>query len=487
MHTNRLHQIIHQFRKIALVAGPLLAIMAYWLLPERAAGLNGTEIVLGTAGRATAGLAVWMALWWLTEATSIYATALLPLALMPLLDVSTISETASAYAHPLIFLFLGGFILALALEKWHLHHRFALMVLRLVGTKPATLVGGFMFVSATLSMWITNTATTLVMLPILLSIISLLDKDAPNRKNFSLCLLLGVAYSASIGGIGTIVGTVPNMFTVSFIQNELGMEIGFAQWMTIGLPIVLVFVPLAWWLLTRFIYPPGEEAIDRAFLDKPSEPWTTGAKLTLVIFILTAACWICRPLMMKWPPLANLTDTGIAIIAALLLFTIPVSFKQREFLMDWATAIKIPWGVLLLFGGGLALAGAIRSSGVGELLASQLVGLQGFPPLVMTLMVVAFIIFLTELTSNTATTTALIPIFAVMAEGLGINPLAIILPATIAASCAFMLPVATPPNAIVFSANLIRIPEMAKAGFWLNLTGILLISLLTQLTLSYLL
>jgi solute carrier family 13 (sodium-dependent dicarboxylate transporter), member 2/3/5 len=487
MHTNRLHQITHQFRKVALVAGPLLAIMVYWLIPEQAAGLNGTEIVLGTAGRATAGLAVWMALWWLTEATSIYATALLPLALMPLLDVSTISETASAYAHPLIFLFLGGFILALALEKWHLHHRFALMVLRLVGTKPARLVGGFMFVSATLSMWITNTATTLVMLPILLSVISLLDKDVPNRKNFSLCLLLGVAYSASIGGIGTIVGTVPNMFTVSFIQNELGMEIGFAQWMTIGLPIVLVFVPLAWWLLTRFIYPPGEEAIDRAFLDKPSESWTTGAKLTLVIFILTAACWICRPLMMKWAPLANLTDTGIAIIAALLLFTIPVSFKQREFLMDWATAIKIPWGVLLLFGGGLALAGAIRSSGVGELLASQLVGLQGFPPLVMTLMVVTLIIFLTELTSNTATTTALIPIFAVMAEGLGINPLAVILPATIAASCAFMLPVATPPNAIVFSANLIRIPEMAKAGFWLNLTGILLISLLTQLTLSYLL
>ena len=487
MQPSPLHQGIHLFRQLALLAGPLLAILVYSLVPERAAGLNGEEIVLGTAGRATAGMAAWMALWWLTEATSIYATALLPLALMPLTGASTIKETASAYAHPLIFLFLGGFILALALERWHLHRRFAIRVLKLIGTKPATLVGGFMFVAATLSMWITNTATTLVMLPILLSIISLLDKDSPHRKNFSLCLLLGVAYAASIGGIGTIIGTVPNMFTVSFIQSELDIDISFAQWMTIGLPIVVLFVPLVWWMLTQWIYPPGDEAIDRSFLDEKPEPWTMGAKLTLTIFLLTAACWICRPLLIEWPPLSGLSDTGIAIIAALLLFSIPVNLKQREFLMDWDTALKVPWGVLILFGGGLALAGAIRANGVGELLANQLSILQGVPPLVMTLMVVSLIIFLTELTSNTATTTALIPIFAVMAEGLGINPLAIILPATIAASCAFMLPVATPPNAIVFSSNLISIPEMAKAGFWLNLTGILLISLLTQLTLTYIL
>ena len=478
---------IHQFRSLALLAGPLLALLVFWLVPEQATNIDGSIIFLGTAGRITAGLTAWMALWWLTEATSIYATALLPLALMPLSGVNTIKETASAYAHPLIFLFLGGFILALALEKWHLHRRFAIAVLKLIGTKPATLVGGFMFISATLSMWITNTATTLVMLPILLSIISLQDKNSPHHKNFSLCLLLGVAYAASIGGIGTIVGTVPNMFTVSFIQNELGMDIGFAKWMTIGLPIVVLFVPLVWWLLTRWIYPPGDKEIDPSFLNEKLEPWTAGAKLTLAIFLLTATCWICRPLLVQWPPLAALSDTGIAIIAALLLFTIPANIKQREFLMDWDTALKVPWGVLLLFGGGLALAAAIRSSGVGELLASQLVGLQGFPPIVMTLMVVTLIIFLTELTSNTATTTALIPIFAVMAEALGINPLAIILPATIAASCAFMLPVATPPNAIVFSSNLIRIPEMAKAGFWLNLTGILVISLLTQLLLPYIL
>lgn len=487
MHAIHPFQTLHHFRKTALLSGPLLAIVVYMLVPDQASGINGEELLLGTAGRATAGLAAWMALWWLSEATSIYATSLLPLAILPLLGASSINETASAYAHPLVFLFLGGFILALALEKWHLHRRFAVAVLKLVGTKPATLVGGFMFISASMSMWVTNTATTLVMLPILLSIISLLDKNSPHKKNFSLCLLLGVAYAASIGGVGTIVGTVPNMFTVSFIHSELGMEISFAKWMTIGLPVVLVLLPLAWWLLTHWVYPPGHEEVDRKFLDEKPEPWNLGGKLTLIIFILTAIFWIARPLLVEWPPLANLSDTGIAITAALLLFSIPVNIKQREFLMDWDTALRVPWGVLLLFGGGLALASAIRANGVGELLAAQLNSFQGVPPIVITLMVVSLIIFLTELTSNTATTTALIPIFAAMAEGLGVNPLIIILPATIAASCAFMLPVATPPNAIVFSANLIHIPEMARAGFWLNIASILVITLLTELMVTYLL
>lgn len=484
MQTTPLLEAVRQVRLFALIGGPMLAVLVFWLVPDSTRGLNGELLTLGVPGRITAALAVWMATWWLTEAVSIYATALLPLALLPLAGANTISTTAQAYAHPLIFLFMGGFILALALEKWHLHRRFAISVLRLVGTKPSTLVGGFMFVAASMSMWITNTATTLVMLPILLSIIQLLDKDAPNRENFSLCLLLGVAYAASIGGIGTIVGTVPNMFTVSFIERELGIEISFARWMTIALPIVVIFIPTVWWMLTRWIYPPGDQPVDGDFLRQPREPWSLGAKMTLTIFLLTALCWIVRPLLIKLPLLSGLSDTGIAIIAALLLFILPVNLKEREFLIDWETALKLPWGILLLFGGGLALAGAIRSTGVGELLAVQLAGLHGVPPLVLTLLVVTLIIFLTELTSNTATTTALIPIFAVMAEGLGIDPLPIIIPATIAASCAFMLPVATPPNAIVFGSNLIRIPQMAQAGFWINLVGILLISLTLHLTLG---
>ncbi|WP_438951921.1 SLC13 family permease [Porticoccus sp.] len=473
-----------QFRLMALLAGPLLGILVFMIVPDRTVSLNDQMIVLGTPGRATAGLATWMAVWWLTEAISIYATALLPLAVLPLVGASDIHLTAKAYAHPMIFLFLGGFILALALERWHLHHRFALTVLRLVGTKPATLVGGFMFVSATMSMWITNTATVLVMLPMLLSIIHLLDKNAPNRENFSLCLLLGVAYAASIGGVGTIVGTVPNMFTVSFIQNELGIEISFTRWLSIGLPLVVVFVPLTWWLLTHCIYPPGKTPIDGKFLHEPTEPWTLGAKLTLVIFLLTALGWIAQPLLTGLPWLGGLSDTGVAILATLLLFTIPVSLRKRQFLMDWDTATRVPWGVLLLFGGGLALAGAISSTGVGELLALQLAGVEDFPPLVMTLLVVILVIFLTELTSNTATTTTLVPIFSAMAIGLGIDPLTTIIPATIAASFAFMLPVATPPNAIVFSADIIRIPQMARAGFWLNISGALVITLVLHLTLK---
>ena len=473
-----------QFRLLALLAGPLLGILVFTVVPDQVLSLDNKLIVLGSAGRATAGLAAWMALWWLTEAISIYATALLPLALLPLVGASDINATARAYAHPMIFLFLGGFILALALERWHLHRRFAFTILRLVGTKPATLVGGFMFISATMSMWITNTATVLVMLPILLSIIQLLDKGAPNRENFSLCLLLGVAYAASIGGVGTIIGTVPNMFTVSFIQRELGIEISFTRWLSIGLPLVVIFVPLTWWLLTHCIYPPGKTPIDNKFLHEPTEPWTLGARLTLVIFLLTALGWVARPLLTKLPWLVGLSDTGVAIIATLLLFTIPANLKKREFLMDWDTAMRVPWGVLLLFGGGLALAGAISSTGVGELLALQLAEVQGFPPLVMTLLVVTLVIFLTELTSNTATTTTLVPIFAAMSIGLGIDPLAIIIPATIAASFAFMLPVATPPNAIVFSANIIRIPQMARAGFWINLCGAIVITLTLHLTLK---
>jgi len=484
MQLTRLEQTAQRLRLLALLGGPLLAALVFWLLPNSATPPGGEPITLGIPGRATAAPTLWMALWWLTEAVSIYATALLPLALLPLIGATDIHSTAQSYAHPLIFLFLGGFILALALEKWHLHRRFALSVLRLVGTRPATLVGGFMFVTAAMSMWITNTATTLVMLPILMSIIQLLPDDAPNRGNFSLCLLLGVAYSASIGGIGTIVGTVPNMFTVSFAQQELSRDISFASWMTIGLPLVVLFVPIVWWLLTRWIYPPGHEPIDGALLREPREPWSTGAKLTLAIFLLTAGCWISRPLLVKIPLLSGLSDTGIAIIAALLLFTLPVNLKRREFLMDWETALKLPWGILLLFGGGLALAGAISATGVGELLAMQLAGAHDVPPLVLTLLVVTLIIFLTELTSNTATTTALVPIFAAMAEGLGIDPLSVIIPAAIAASCAFMLPVATPPNAIVFGSGLIRIPQMARAGFWINLVGIVLISLTLHLILS---
>ncbi len=479
-------QLIHNFRWLTLVGGPLLGLLIYYLCPETFIKLDGERLVIGHAGKVTAGLAVWMAIWWLGESISIYATALLPLAVFPLAGARTMKETALGYAHPLIFLFIGGFILALALERWQLHKRFALMVLRTIGTAPGKLVGGFMFVCAVLSMWITNTATTLVMLPIALSVIAIYERQFPHKKNLALCLLLGVAYASSIGGIGTIIGTVPNIFASSFLQNELGVEISFLTWMKIGVPVVILFVPLVWVVLTKWVYPLDDEAIDRQALGTRPEPWDAGSCLTLLVFFATASAWMFRPLLNRIDLLQNLSDSGIAIISALLLFVIPSSIEKKEFLIDWETAVKIPWGIILLLGGGIALASAISANGISALLASYLGAVQGLHPLLLCLAVVALIIFLTELTSNTATTTALVPMLAAMATGLGVDPILLIIPATIAASCAFMLPVATPPNAIVFGSGLLRIPQMARAGLWLNLCGIFLVSIVCYLLLGYL-
>jgi sodium-dependent dicarboxylate transporter 2/3/5 len=469
----------------ALAAGPLFGALVYTLVPDSSVGLDGELLELGRPGRVTAALACWMAIWWLTEAIPVYATALLPLAVLPLTGARSLELTASSYAHPLIFLFLGGFMLALALERWGLHRRFALAVLRVVGTQPSRLVAGFMFVSAALSMWISNTATALVMLPIAMSVIAMQDRDAPATRNFALCLLLGVAYGASIGGVGTIIGTPPNLFTVSFMARELGVEISFLRWMMIGVPVVIVFLPITWLLLTRVLFRVDAAGAAPITIDTRPEPWQRGARLTLIIFTLTAGAWILQPLLAKLPGLGNLSDTVIAIIAALLLFATPADLQARKFLMDWETVTRLPWGVLILFGGGLALAGTISANGIGELLAAQLDGLQGVPPIIVTLTVVALIIFLTELTSNTATTAALVPIFAAMAIGMGLDPVTVIIPAAIAASCAFMLPVATPPNAIVFGSGMISVPQMARAGVWLNLTGIVILTLLTQAILPF--
>ncbi len=463
---------------LKILLGPLAAALVYSLVPEQTVGLDNEVLTLGTPGKVTAGLATWMAVWWLTEAIPVYATALLPIAVLPTSGVQSIKDTAASFAHPVLFLFTGGFILALALERWQLHRRFAVGIIGVIGTRPAFIIGGFMFVSASLSMWITNTATTMVMLPVALSIIALHPED-DSKRNFGLCLLLGIAYSASIGGIGTLIGTVPNMFTASFMQDQLNVQISFTRWMMIGVPVVVIFVPVVWLVLTQLVYPPGDHRISSEQLNTQLAPWTRGARLTLVIFLLTAAAWICRSLLNKLPGLGGLTDEGIAIIAALLLFAVPANLKKRQFLVDWQTVERLPWGVLLLLGGGIALAAAVGKFGVGELLAGQLTQFRDVPPLLMTAIIVALIIFLTEITSNTATTTSLIPIFSAMAIGMGLNPLSVIIPATIAASCAFMLPVATPPNAIVFGSKLISIPQMARAGLWLNLAGVLIVSLLS--------
>ena len=477
-------------RFVGLLAGPIVAGLIYPWLPEHYLSQHGELVALSGAARAVAAVGVWMAVWWMTEAISVYATALLPLALFPLIGAATIKVTAASYGHEIIFLFLGGFVLALALERSGLHRRFALRVLQFVGTQPTRIIGAFMGIAAFISMWVTNTATTIMLLPIALSIIDMMAKKADwKNSDFSTCLLLGLAYAASIGGIGTIIGTAPNVFVVSFVQSQMGREISFLNWMIIAVPLVLVFLPLTWWLLCRVVFsmpkirlPDVDELLST--LNTELGSMRREEVLTLIVFVLTAAAWVARPVLNKFSfggqyPLAGLTDSGIAVISALVLFVIPVRVSTGQFLMNWETAVKLPWGLLILFGGGLSLAAALENTGFSQFLGSSASVLSALPTILVVALVAGMMIFLTELTSNTATTATLIPILYAVAVGLGINPFLLIMPAGIAASCAFMLPVATPPNAIVFGSGMVTIPQMSRAGFLLNLVGIVLITLLT--------
>ncbi len=525
---------------IGLVAGPLLALLLYSLLPHAYANSAGESIEFSNAGRATMALAAWMAIWWMTEAVELYATALLPLVALPMAGASAVREAAAPYAHELIFLFMGGFLIALAMQRWGLHKRLALKALRAAGDHPAGIVACFMGVTAFFSMWVSNTATAVMMLPIALSIIGLVeqvepgsmgvgggnggtgtarggesgndgaeggdtvnsdsgngDTESKTRPHFALCLLLGIAYAASIGGIGTIIGTPPNVFLASFIQSNLGQEISFVRWMGVGLPLVAVFLPLTWLMLTRVLYPVRGERIEgsrevteRAYRELGA--MSRGERVVLAVFLLAALSWITRPLLVRVQigdlhPLAGLSDPVIAMVAALVLFVVPVDVKRRVFVMNWETAVKLPWGILLLFGGGLSLAAAIRANGVGEYIGHQLAFLSGIPTLLLVMAVIALVIFLTELTSNTATTATFIPILAALSPVFDLHPFMLIVPAAIAANCAFMLPVATPPNAIIFGSGHVTIQQMIRAGFWLNLTGVVLITVLVYTVMMWML
>lgn len=453
--------------------GPVLALALYLALPDSFVGPAGERVPFTASGRATSAIAVWMAVWWMTEAIPIYATALMPLVGLPLLGATSMKEAASPYGHELIFLFMGGFILALAMQRWRLDRRISLRVLKLVGDSPHAVIGAFMAVTAGLSMWVSNTATSVMMLPIALGVIESSESDA----GFDTGLLLGIAYAASIGGIGTLVGTPPNLFMASYASESLGVEIGFARWMAVGIPLVVVFLPIAWLLLTRVLHPIRTRRIEggrRHASEALSAlgPISRPERIVLGVFALTATLWITRPIL----PFEGLSDPGIAIGAALLLFIIPANGRKGVFVMDWETAVTLPWGILVLFGGGLSLASAIRANGVGELLGSSVAGWSGLPPVLLVAGIVALMIFLTEITSNTATAATLLPIFGGLAPGLGVDPLLLVVPAAVAASCAFMLPVATPPNAVVFGSGRVSLPQMARTGLWLNGIGIVLIT-----------
>lgn len=483
-----------KLRLPCIVAGPILALCMYALL-----GQSGLE----HDARAVAGIGVWMAFWWMTEAIPLAATSLIPLALFPATGVMQIESLADSYAHYLVVLFFAGFVLGLSVEKWGLHKRVALKTVLVVGTKPTRLVAGFMLASALLSMFISNTATAIMMLPIAVSVIALLDRlqkcEQAGGKglglNFPAALLLGIAYASSIGGVTTITGTQPNLLLIGFLKSDAGIEITWAGWLPLGLALLVCMLPLAWLILTRVALPIRVDSVPGAASFLRDEyrllgRLSRGEKIVIIVFSFVALGWISRGPLVKWlaatdhqwiaDRLVLLKDSGIAMIGAIALFLIPVKPSQREFAMDWATMRKMPWDVLLLFGGGLALASAMKSSGLDASIGNSLSGLRGVPPVVLVLIVSLTVIFLTELTSNTATTAAFVPILGSAAPALGIHPVLLMVPAGVVASYAFMLPVATPPNAIVFGSGRLTIPQMARAGLLLNITGVIVTTLIVS-------
>jgi sodium-dependent dicarboxylate transporter 2/3/5 len=436
-------------------------------------------------GWRTAALAVLMATWWITEAIPVYATGLLPLVLLPLLGVGDMRAAAAPYANPIVFLFLGGFLIALSLQRWNLHRRIALTLLSITGTSARQLVGGFMIATAFLSMWVSNTATSMMMLPIALSVITLLERDTADTAHvagLNTTLVLSIAYSANVGGMATLVGTSSNALLAAYFDQTYGITIGFSQWMAFALPVVVVLLALTWVLLTRVAFKLPSAPVEGAGEVIAAQrgglgPITRGEYTVGAAFFTAAGLWIFLPLITRaWPDI-GLTDSGIAMGIAMALFVIPVDLKRGEFALNWEWANKAPWGMLLLFGGGLSLASGATSSGLAEWIGGELAGLSGAPTWLILLVVVSVMVFLTEVTSNTATTATMLPVFAGLAIGLGENPLLLCIPAVLAASCACMLPPATPPNAVVFGSGHVTIPQMARAGIWLNFACIAVLTL----------
>jgi sodium-dependent dicarboxylate transporter 2/3/5 len=429
-----------------------------------------------------AAVAALLAIFWLTEAVPIAVTALLPIVLFPTLGVVNVGAATAPYGDPIVFLFLGGFVIGLAIERWGLHRRIALTVLSRVGAREDLQIGGFMVATAGLSMWVSNTATVALMLPVALSIV---PRDAagrldPSKRNFATALMLGVAYGASCGGITTLIGTPPNAFLAGFMGSTYGVEIGFAQWLWIGVPIGLTMLVFTWWLLTRVLFSVGRAELPEARAAireqlRAMGPASVAEKRVAMVFGSTALLWIMRPLLSGWLPQLQLSDTTIAITAALAFFFIPNGVAKDCYLLTWKYVERLPWGVLLLFGGGLSLASAVADSGLASWLGDELAALENMPVVLVLLAVTVLIIFLTELTSNIATAATFLPVVTALAVSLGQPPLLFAIPAVLAASFAFMLPVATPPNAIVFGSGFVTIPQMVRAGLWLNLFGIVVI------------
>ena len=471
----RIGRAKHQ--KVGLWFGPAVAVLML---------IYGPPDALTDAAWHTAAMGVLMAIWWATEAVPIAVTALLPLVFFPLLGIANIQDTAAPFANKVIFLFLGGFMVALAMQRWNLHRRIALNVLQIAGGNGASLVGGFMLASALLSMWVMNTSTTMMLLPIAVSIVTVIHGsvdglDERAKKDFQYAMLLGVAYAATIGGISTLVGTAPNAMMAAFVLENYGTEIDFASWMMVGVPLSAIMLPLAWLALTRIVFTVDFDTSNesRALLRQMKDDLgriSVPEQRIGIVFIVLALTWIFRPVLAKLPGLAALDDSGIAMAAGIVLFLIPSGDKDDPLLIRWKHIENLPWAILLLFGGGLTLAAAVSRTGLATWLGGSLHEFGLLPIALLVVIVASLIIFLTELTSNIATTATFMPVVGAIAIEAGYDPIVLLVPVTLAASCAFMLPVATPPNAIVFGSGMLTIPKMARAGLALNLIAIVLVS-----------
>ncbi|MGD8620246.1 MAG: DASS family sodium-coupled anion symporter [Gammaproteobacteria bacterium] len=458
-------------RNLALFGGPLILALFLWLPVPAGLSEPGWQML---------GVAAWMALWWISEAIPIPATALLPIVAFPVLGIMPAARVTEAYANHLIYLFLGGFMIAVTMERWNLHRRVALNIIHRVGTSPARLVLGFMLATAFLSMWISNTATAMLMVTIGMAVLKQLLPDGEFTDSpLSTALMLGIAYAASIGGVATLIGTPPNAVLAGVLDRNYGIDLSFGAWMRFALPLSVVMLAAAWVYLTRVAFPMRDvqcyesaAQIDRELRQLGRAG--TAEKRVALIFSGVALLWTGRGLI-DWAPLQAVRDSTIAIAGALLLFIVPAGGAQRVALLDWSTAVRIPWDIIVLFGGGFALAAGFSETGLTTWLAEQLRVLAGVPVPLIILGVGALVIFLTEMTSNTATASLMLPVLGALAEALSLPPPLLMVTATICASYAFMLPVATPPNAIVFGSRCVSIRQMAGAGLWLNLIGLLLI------------
>ena len=475
-------KIIKQF---GLVLGPLL--FTFTLLFFKPEGLS-------PEGVAVLATTIWVAIWWILEVVPIAVTAMLPIILFPITGAMELSTTTAAFGHKYVFLYIGGFVLAIAIEKWNLHKRIALTVINIIGTSVSKIILGFMIATAFLSMWISNTATTVMMLPIGMAIILQL-KDNPNTKVdeneiFGKALMLSIAYSASIGGVATLIGTPPNLIFAGILEEQYNVEMTFSKWIIYGLPISIILLFICWKYMTTVAFsftqkdfPGGKAEIKR--LLKNLGKISYEEKTVLIVFCITAFLWMTRSFLIS-KLIPAIDDTIIAMASATILFILPTKKRKEKKIINWESAVKLPWGILLIFGGGLALAEGFKTSGLAVWIGAQVTQFDNLPLFALLFVLILAVNFLTEITSNLATTAMLLPVIAPIALILDVHPFTLMVGITVAASCAFMLPVATPPNAIVFGSGYLKIPDMMRTGILMNVISVILITLITYYLLPFL-